>query len=304
MANSEITFRPLGIEYIDEIFNLLNSSYCNSKITQFIFSKKYLYWYLKDIPCGNIIGMVSNGKLIGITTIYPIDFIIGNNKIKISLIGLQCIHYKLQSDRILKLLTEYIHNQLKGTTYAYTQQVETEMGECFIPINQKKLLKLDFLTELGEDICQYSSDQLRLLKEEDMETVSNKLIKHYENYDCRPLFNCETCQKLFLPKKHVVYSFVTSDLSNFISVYKNFYWCPEKKIVISNAILSFCYNETLDITELMIELSKVLRKFKFDQLIIRDPRIYQNVELVKYIGYVNYHTSIMNHLDVIYLPFN
>ena len=83
-----------------------------------------------------------------------------------------------------------------------------------------------------------------------------------------------------------MYSFVNrnqqGDVTDFISVYKNYLYCIDKNKVVSVGQLSFYFCETMTITQLVSYLLDKLPSYGIDQLVFRDIGENMKINITKF----------------------
>ncbi len=136
----DFELKTLSTYYLDDIHNLLNHNYientqCGVKT---IFHKDFLYWYLKYIPPGFVIGLIYKSKLVGIITALFIDMIIYDMKLKVPYVSLLCVHSKLRKlglasvliDRMKYMISEIkiTYALLTPTKYEEIDDIESDTG--------------------------------------------------------------------------------------------------------------------------------------------------------------------------------
>lgn len=117
--------KNLNLSQLDEICNFLNHNWienleCN---LQTIFSRDYLYWYLKYVPPGFIIGLVHKRKLVGLVTAIFIDMIIYGTKLHVPHINYLCVHSKLRNLGLATSLITRIRQAIVRDGFKYALYV-------------------------------------------------------------------------------------------------------------------------------------------------------------------------------------
>ncbi len=279
----DFSIKVLNTSHLEEIYNLINNHYAddNHKIYRQTFSKDYIYWYLKYIPAGFVIGLLYKEKLVGMIATMFIDMIIFNQKLKVPYGGLLCIQKKLRGYGLSKLLITEIGRKLSKINLNYvffSSQIKfdksfSSVQNYVVPINCAKLQEVNFLTEHFEPVKLFDTNPLRLVTGTDIETICVKLNKSLTNYKVKPWFSKDAAYHYILPKKNIVYSFVIEidgEITDFINVYQNFYFCYDSSKTISVANLGFYFCESIELTELVTLLIDKLRTYDFDQLVIKN----------------------------------
>ena len=278
-------FKILDLSYIDEIKKLLDNCYIedNDNTVRLQYSKKYLYWYMKMVPPGLIIGLVYKDKLVGMIVSSFMQFLVMNTKMVMPFINFFCIHKKLRGLNLAPAMMDEIKKRLCSINKNYAFFVSPrEYSTPFcspnlfvIPLNTRRLREVGLLDETvvitKEDVTLFDKLELRLMKENDIISISKNLNIHLQKYAIKPLITNEFVRYFFLPRKEIVYSFVKRDSTNqevtdFISVYQNYYYCIESKQKVSIAILSFYYYTTMTLTKLVSILIDKLKEMGIDQL--------------------------------------
>lgn len=300
--------KSLNLRYMEEIYTLLCNHYLedSQQIVRKIFSRDFLYWHLKCVPDKFIIGLTYYHKLVGIITAIFIDMMIEEKKIKMPYINLLCLHAKLRNKGFEDMLINEIETKLHKIDLPYFLFVSNkENGKYFckvkiyaIPINYQKLKDIGFLNENIPRIPKLASNPLHIMKKSDIKHVIIKLNKYLSKYKVRPYFIKDTSYHFLLPKKNIVYSFVrknsiTNEITDFVTVYKYYLFCKEQKKLISTAQLSFYFNESMNLTELIICLINKLLSYHIDQLFFHDMMDNRDINLTKFDTYeqMNYYLN-------------
>ena len=316
--------RTLSVSNLDDIYGLLNNHYIedNNHIARISFSKDFLYWYLKYIPPGFIVGMTYKNKLVGMITAIFIDMIIYDKRIKVPYINFLCIQSKIRKLGLAQFLFNEIKERLTNIkiTYAFfTGMKQVTQSFCrtkdfIIPINYKKLEEGGFLEEDLTPIPKMEDNPLHLMVAADIETVLPKLNKYLEKFSVKPYFTNDSVYHFLLPKKNIVYSFVNrnqkGDVTDFICVYKNYLYCIDKNKVVSVGQLSFYFCETMTITQLVSYLLDKLPSYGIDQLVFRDTGENMKINITKFstngeLYYFFYNVAIKetNNDSIHFFPF-
>lgn len=276
----EISIKNLNIKDIDLIHQFLSYNYLidnDQGITQ-IYSKDYIYWYLKNVPSELMIGLFYNNKIIGCCFGKNIQLIINNETKKYIQIRFLCISTKLKNIGYEKMLLDYYKLPLYIIDY-YPFEGSQTIKNNIIPLNISKLKKIGFIDE--ELNNPKIKNKLSLLKDIDTDSTTRKIIDYYKKYDIKPYFNLEIIKNLLIPKKNIVYTFVIRnglEVTDMISVHKYYYYCHESKETIITAYLNYYFCYTITLTELVTMLLDKLIQYEFDQ----------------FIYYVNDETSCIN----------
>jgi hypothetical protein len=102
----------------------------------------------------------------------------------------------------------------------------------------------------------------------------------------------ESSAKLFLlPKKNVVYSFVNKNsngiVTDFVSFYKNYYYCIKQKKMLSIGVLSYYFYESMTLDELVILVIGKMIGYGIDQLNFYNNLDNMTISLTKYLTDTN-----------------
>lgn len=322
--------KTLNLKYINEIHKLIVNHYVEDEdhIVRLSYSVDFIYWYLKYIPPEYIIGLTYKNKLVGIITVVLIDMIIYNKKNKIPYIDLLCIQKKIRKIGLAKYLINEVKKRIMQSNISYgistsselktTQHPESSIfcktEDYIIPINYKKLKKIGFLVCEMEPINSITKNPLHLVTHKDISIIVPKLNKFMERLDIKPYFTLESAKHFLLPKKNIVYSFVNYDQQNqitdFISVYINYFYCIDVKKFISVAQLAFYFYESMNISELVSLLIDKLSIYKIDQLIFRNVFNNTDINITKFstkgvLHYYFYNMKIkeINPSQLAFFPF-
>lgn len=314
------SFKTLNISYIDQIYNLLNKNYIedDQNIMRVVYSKDFLYWYLKKIPDEFIVGLIYEKKLIGLVTALIIDTIISKEIVKLPYINLLCVHKKLRNSKLASLLLREITNRLykKNIRIAFFSDMRKlceplcSTKDFIIPINYSKLKEANFLLEDLNPLPSFSNNPLHLMKEHDIDIVTENINIFMNKHIIKPLMTNKIVKDFLLTKKNIVYSFIKKDndnITDFISIYKSFIYSIETNKIISNGTLAFYYNNSLELTDLVSYLLDKLKFYNIDQFIFKDN--IEDINLTKFSTYGNlyyffYNLDIdkINSTDFIFYP--
>src|ERR1700733_11159657 len=257
---SDFNFKTLNMSHLDEIYCLLLNHYiedCDGSF-RFIYSRDYLYWYLKYIPLGLIVGLTYRNKLVGLITATFIDLIIYDYKIKVPFINLLCLQKKIRSCGLCPIMIDEIKLRiLKMTKINYAiffgQNMPTKAFCCLIeyviPMNCNRLKNIGLLSDDHTNICKLIENPLHLMKKTDVKIVINKLNNFLSKYDIKQYFTFDTGQYFLLPKKHICYYFY----------------------------------ESMSLTKLITYLIDKLLDYEIDQLYFSNMADNSNIEITKYL---------------------
>ncbi len=302
------SFKTLGVEYLDEIYNLITNHYVVDEncIYRMVYAKKYLYWYLKKIPHGFVVGLIYRNKLVGMITACFMDMIIYDKEIKVPFINFLCCQARIRNLGLAQMLMDEIKKRLVNIKMSYALFTGSKMvtkpfcttTNYIVPINYAKLRQVGFLTADIEPITQTENNPLHLMQDRDIDIVTIKLNNHTKKLYIKPFFTNDSVHHFLLPKKNIVYSFVKRDENNevtdFISIYKNYLYCLEKNQTVSVANLAFYFCETMTLTELVIYLLNKLPSYGIDQLNFRDTTENSTININKFSTHDKFHYFFYN----------
>lgn len=276
----DFQLKTLNQSYLEEVHSLLKEHYIEDAkhIVRLIYSKDFLYWYLKLVPPGLMIGLVYKNKLVGLITAIFLDMIIYGNKLKIPYVNLLCIQKKIRKlglaifliDEIKKRIHQKEINCALFTGMNIPTKSFCTLKNFAIPINYPKLKEVGFLEKDFISIPKIEENPLHLVKISDLESIIPKLNKFMDKFSIRPFFMPDTGHHFLFPKKNIIYSFVKrnnhGEVTDFINIYKNYYYFIEKHQIISIGLIAFYFYETMTLTELITFLIDKLSNYKIDQL--------------------------------------
>lgn len=305
-------FKTLNLSYLDEIHKFLLNHYIedDQHLVRLVYSKDFLYWYLRYIPPGFIVGLCYKNKLVGLITASFFDMIVYEKKIKVPYINLFCLQKQVRNLGLAICLIDEIKNRIlkMNLNYAiFTGMKKITKPFCtskdnMIPINHKKLIDIGFLVGKPPKLIKPENNPLHLITQPDIEPISTKLNEFMKKFVIKPYFNTESAQHFLLPKKNIVYSFSIKNsegaITDFVSVYKNYVYCIEKNKIISIAYLGFYFYETVTLTNLIIYLIDKLNGYGIDQLVFRNLADGADINIERYpmrgeLNYYFYNVDIM-----------
>src|ERR1700733_4936363 len=259
---SDFNFKTLNMSHLDEIYCLLLNHYIEDCDGSFTF----------------------------------IDLIIYDYKIKVPFINLLCLQKKIRSCGLCPIMIDEIKLRiLKMTKINYAiffgQNMPTKAFCCLIeyviPMNCNRLKNIGLLSDDHTNICKLIENPLHLMKKTDVKIVINKLNNFLSKYDIKQYFTFDTGQYFLLPKKHICYSFVNRDdsanITDFISVYLNLYYCVKEKKMITSAKIAHYFYESMSLTKLITYLIDKLLDYEIDQLYFSNMADNSNIEITKYL---------------------
>ena len=326
MTSSQLPFgfslKTLNVSYLDEIHNLLNNHYIEDKqqIIRIVYSKDYLYWYLKNIPIGLIVGLIYNNKLVGMITAAIFDIAIYDSVIQIPFVNFLCLQKKIRNANLASYLINEIKNRIlkREIKYAIFTSFATRidkiknLSELFctikksaIPINYPKLKNVEFLMEDLPPIIRYNNNPFHLMQEQDIDIIVPKLNEFLKKYQLRQYFTNNSAKHYFLPKKNIVYSFVAKNnktITDFVVIYKTYIYCLDRHKMVNVANLAYYYYESMDLTELIEYLLDKLSSYGFDQLFYSNYADNDTINFTHFdtnndLNYHFYNTDIKNMIS-------
>lgn len=286
---SLLRIKTLNITYLDEIHALLNNHYIEnpSSIYRMVYPKDYLYWYLKYVPDNFIIGLVNKNKLIGLITATLVNM---SETTKAMHINLLCIHTALRSHGLATILINEMKRRIGKMDIYYfsSQHINNNLLKSYaIPINYKNLYAVDFIDEYNSMVKPVNiNNPFHLLKESEINIVKDKLNLFMDKFKIRNYFTETSAKHFLLPKKDIVYSFVNkidNEITDFINVYKNYYYCIKKQKIISIATIGYYFYESLTLTEMVTFIIDKLNDYEIDQLNFYNNSDNMTIDITKYL---------------------
>lgn len=239
------TLKTLNLTQLDEICDFLNHNYTeNSECgLRAIFCRDYIYWYLKYIPPGFIIGLIHKRKLVGLITAMFTDMIIYGTKLKVPYINFLCVHSKLRNLGLATILIDQMKLSISkmGLMYALyvitiddvpdnsdsldslddlatESDIESKLLNSFselksyaVPINCPKLISVGFLPANHKStdnlLIKDKINPFHLITELDLESIVEKLNVYMDKFKIRTYFTLDSARHFLIPKKNIIYSF-------------------------------------------------------------------------------------------------
>lgn len=302
--HDNFNFKSLGMEHLDEIYLLLNQHYIedNENIIRIVYSKDFLYWYLRKIPPGLIIGLVSSNRLVGMVTARIMDMKIDNIRdvdlssiVQIPYINFLCVQKNLRGIGLSKMLCSELQTRLTEMNFNNSLfksfrkfndfNLFSNSKQYIVPINCSKLAKIGLPTEHMDNLS-VADDKLHLLKSIDISSIVPKLELETKSYAIRPVWTAELVRQYLLPKKNIVYSFVIknsqNEITDFISVYQYFIYCLDVEEIISVAHLAYYFCTSISLTQMINCLVEKLKNYKLDGLMINDMASNNTINITKF----------------------
>jgi len=326
--------QTLSINHLDQIYMLLNENYISdeSNILTYTYGKDFIKWYLRLAHPDLIIGLTYHKLLVGLV----IGVMVQSGTSKIPYINFLCVHHKLREKGLSKKLILELETRLekmgveKGVFQLTSGSIEKsslftslpntviripDITHYVIPINYAKLKKLEFVTE--EKIPEKLSDDnpLHLISPLDLKEITYRLNTFTSKAPLRIHFDANSSNLYLKPRKNICYSFAKyngTDPTDFINVYKHYYYVKEHQELITVAQLGFYYMETLTLTELVTFLLDKLKVCGFDQLVFRQVFLNDTINITKFSTYDQSTYYVWNNTEtkgkisgtgVVWLPF-
>lgn len=296
---NDITIKILDLSYLDEIHALLNNNYIEhpSDLYRIVYPKDFIYWYLKYIPNGYIIGLINKKKLIGFVTLIILDVINDDMSTKFAQINLLCIHKSLRGHNLSKILLDKLqYNMNHNIIYYSSKKTNNKISNYVIPINGKKLFSVEFI---NDPILNHIDNELpnifHITRNTDLITIKNKLNNFLSKYQVKVFFNDLSTQHFLMPKKDIIYSFIHKDnnmITDFVSFYKSYWYCPNKKKILSIATLGYYFYESMTLTNMIQHILPKLNNYGFDLLFFHNIMDNSNINILKYPIDINIYSNI------------
>lgn len=280
-------FKTLNRKHYREIYKLLQEHYTetvdeDNLSTRFVYkpTRDFIYWYIRNIPEGFIVGLSYRDKLVGVIIASLFDMIFHNICWKTPYVTFLCVQHKLREMGLGKLLIDEIQQRLitAEIPFAYFTS-ELDIPHAFatsethsIDIRKTTLIKLGLWNdhEIPEDA---KRNPLHLLTATDIPSARIGLNKSLEKYSIKPYFTEQSAFYLLLPKDGVVHTFVkrseTNEITDLITVYQETLWDVKEKRSISTVKVGFLFHETLDIDSLFVYLIYKLVPLGIDHIVYR-----------------------------------
>jgi glycylpeptide N-tetradecanoyltransferase len=299
----EYQIQTLNITHLDQIYMLLNENYISDKtnILNYTYGKDFVKWYLRLAHPDLIIGITYHKLLVGLV----IGVMVQTGTSKIPYINFLCVHHKFRKRGLSKKLIQELETRLekmemkKGVFQLTSSQIGKsslftslpnsvlqipDIAHYAIPINYAKLKKLEFVTEemKTEELV---SNPLHLISQLDLKEITYRLNTFTSKVPLRIHFDGTSANLYLKPRKNICYSFAKySDVTptDFINVYKHYYYVKEHQELITVAQLGFYYTETLTLTELVTFLLDKLKIYGFDQLVFKHVFLNDTINITKY----------------------
>lgn len=284
----------------------------NDSLFRFHYSKEFLYWSLnvskkrKELYIG--VRVSSNKKLVAFIAGIPTILTIYNKNIPLVEIDYLCIHKKLRGKRLAPILIQEVTRRVfiigmfsaiytfkedrmkpicKATYWHRFLNIEKCMDtKFFIPrenISREQYIRLYRLDSYSsqiksqKDSLPLSSPKLVEINKNNINIAYNLYLKYISNLDLSVCFTLEEFSARILPKKNVIYSYITEDNSIFVS-----FFC------ISSTVLSKCGHTEIrsahlyyhsNITPIINDVLLIAKQQGFDVFTTLD--IMDNIKILK-----------------------
>lgn len=288
------TFVTLVPQDVGVIKQLLDDHYVQDPagLLMIRYGKEFLFWYLNQVYKDLLIGLVYEGILVGMITAWMIEMNVCDKDIMVPYVNLLCVQKNLRKLKLgVSLIDEVkyrlcqmkiilLDKTIAEPTFTMGYALFTSMAkptnhfsstkDYIIPINMPKLKSLGY-----EHIDEWENESflfnpLHLLQTSDVEDVMDGLNAFSKKFFVKHIF---VKPNMLLPKKDIIYSFVIKNkgkVTDFINVYKHFYYYKEQQQYVTLAQLGFYFYSSVSLTDLVKYLIDKLNHYGFDQLVIRN----------------------------------
>ena len=263
LSSNIFQLKTLSISHLDQIYQLINENYITDEmnILRYSYGKDFMKWYLRIAHPELIIGLTCNERLVGmvIGSLIKINSYkslivkqpnesvcsINSSFEKIPYINFLCVHHKLRSHGLSKMLVKELELRLdKIGIRSFVFQTPTrstefslliqhtpnlvkipDISHFVIPINYPKLKKLQFVTEeespseppreelrigaTGRALAsqELSSNPLHVIKPHDLDEVADRLNIFNKKTSFHINFDAEMSRLYLKPRKNICYAF-------------------------------------------------------------------------------------------------
>lgn len=304
----DFKFRTLTLSHISVIHALLMNHYIEDEygILRLVYSKKFLYWYLKNVPSELLIGLSYKDKLVGFITCIVSKYFINDKEVTLPFGNLLCLQQNLRGLGMAKYLIEELRTRLvkmKLEKYMFTSATELTtpfaiLSAYSIPLNQTHLRNVDFLQEDFPHPPKIKNNPLRMMCIDDAEQIATTLTTECSKYVVRPVFTKQYVIDFMKPYKDIIYSYVIKNADNivtdFVSVMKTYYYCMEKKEIVQLANLTFYFNKSIALRDLICCLIDKIKRHGFDQFNFYNIMDNDDIHLSKFETSCPLHVYIYN----------
>nr|XP_047917816.1 glycylpeptide N-tetradecanoyltransferase 2 [Anser cygnoides] len=238
-------------EVLKELYTLLNENYVedDDNMFRFDYSPEFLLWALRPpgwLPqwhCG--VRVSSNKKLVGFISAIPANIRIYDSVKKMVEINFLCVHKKLRSKRVAPVLIREITRRvnLEGIFQAvYTAGVvlPKPVATCRYwhrSLNPRKLVEVKF-SHLSRNMTLQrtmklyrlpdatKTSGLRPMEQKDTKAVQELINTYLKQFNLAPVMDEEEVAHWFLPRDHIIDTFVVEGSNGILTDFLSFYTLP------------------------------------------------------------------------------
>ncbi|XP_072186682.1 glycylpeptide N-tetradecanoyltransferase 2 isoform X2 [Excalfactoria chinensis] len=238
-------------EVLKELYTLLNENYVedDDNMFRFDYSPEFLLWALRPpgwLPqwhCG--VRVSSNKKLVGFISAIPANIRVYDSVKKMVEINFLCVHKKLRSKRVAPVLIREITRRvnLEGIFQAvYTAGVvlPKPVATCRYwhrSLNPRKLVEVKF-SHLSRNMTLQrtmklyrlpdatKTSGLRPMEQKDTKAVQELINTYLKQFNLAPVMDEEEVAHWFLPREHIIDTFVVEGANGVLTDFLSFYTLP------------------------------------------------------------------------------
>ncbi|XP_051061847.1 glycylpeptide N-tetradecanoyltransferase 2 isoform X3 [Phodopus roborovskii] len=238
-------------EVLKELYTLLNENYVedDDNMFRFDYSPEFLLWALRppgwllQWHCG--VRVSSNKKLVGFISAIPANIRIYDSVKRMVEINFLCVHKKLRSKRVAPVLIREITRRvnLEGIFQAvYTAGVvlPKPVATCRYwhrSLNPRKLVEVKF-SHLSRNMTLQrtmklyrlpdvtKTSGLRPMEPKDIKAVRELINNYLKQFHLAPVMDEEEVAHWFLPREHIIDTFVVESPSGKLTDFLSFYTLP------------------------------------------------------------------------------
>uniref|UniRef100_A0A8I6A8X5 Glycylpeptide N-tetradecanoyltransferase n=1 Tax=Rattus norvegicus TaxID=10116 RepID=A0A8I6A8X5_RAT len=238
-------------EVLKELYTLLNENYVedDDNMFRFDYSPEFLLWALRppgwllQWHCG--VRVSSNKKLVGFISAIPANIRIYDSVKRMVEINFLCVHKKLRSKRVAPVLIREITRRvnLEGIFQAvYTAGVvlPKPVATCRYwhrSLNPRKLVEVKF-SHLSRNMTLQrtmklyrlpdvtKTSGLRPMEPKDIRAVRELINVYLKQFHLAPVMGDEEVAHWFLPREHIIDTFVVESPSGKLTDFLSFYTLP------------------------------------------------------------------------------
>ena len=305
-----------------ELYGFLSENYVSNKHSEFslCYSKDFLVWALtspgwkKEFHIG-LRDKTQNNKLVAFISGIPTSLKQFREIKKNLVVNFLCINQNFRTQKLSLLLIEEITKRAidsgleqalyTGNTYRPSLEPIISSHYYHKSLNPKKLQDNRFINtmtpmQLRLHKLFYSkntniTNDMRPLEEKDIPTVTRKLNETNKSFQIAQSFREEEVKHWFLKRNNVVYSYVSKDLSDFVSFYSISIATQNENTSINSSYLFHYYSKNVSTTEKLLKKSLVLaKKENFDIFNCID--IGQNTTFIELLNFDKGNATLYYHL--------